>query len=344
MIPNVKNIFKDSFKTSTGEYLNNFTEKEIDLLFEHQLLKCFLPKSVNGLGLSIHDTLKVIEDASYVNGSLGWLIQIGNGGNYFLSNFEEKIGVNLFSSPKSVIAGSGTATSIAKKVKGGLLISGKWKYCSGSEYATLFTITFLIDKTNEQLSGIVKREDVNILHDWNTIGMKNTSTNSIELIDVFIPDEHLFSVTNKKAFLNDPLFNLPFLIFAQVFFINVTFGIFKRLIDETEKIVNKGKKNQATKNHLLKLEQLNNRANSILVNAKKEIAFKTDLLVGKSNISNEETAEIQKLIIFHAINLREKALKIFISHGIIATDKDNCINILFNDLLVVCQHKLLNDE
>ena len=122
MIPSVKDIFKDSFKNSNGEYSNELTQKEIDLLFEHKLFKCFLSEKVNGFGLTIPQTLSIIEDASYLNGSLGWLIQIGNGGNYFLSNFEEKTGISLFSKNNAVIAGSGTATSSAKLVEGGRAI------------------------------------------------------------------------------------------------------------------------------------------------------------------------------------------------------------------------------
>ncbi len=344
MIPSIKDIFKDSFKNSNGEYSNKLTQKEIDLLFEHKLFKCFLSEKVNGLGLTIPQTLSIIEDASYLNGSLGWLIQIGNGGNYFLTNFEEKKGLDLFSKKNAVIAGSGTATSNATLVDGGVIVSGKWKFCSGSEYATLFTVTFNMGDSEEIKSGIIPREHIKILEDWKTVGMKNTSTNSIEIENVFIPNDHIFNVYEKKSFLDEPVFNLPFIIYAQAFFISVAFGIFKRLIDETEKIIIDSKTlNYRQSERLLKMEKINSKGFTLLENGKKEISELINTLIEQPIIDSNTSKKIQKKFIFHANNLRSHALEMYVIQGIDAVYTENVINIFFNDLLVVTQHKLMNE-
>ncbi len=344
MIPSIKDIFKNSFKNSNGEYSNKLTQKEIDLLFEHKLFKCFLSEKVNGLGLTIPQTLSIIEEASCLNGSLGWLIQIGNGGNYFLTNFEEKTGLDLFSKKNVVIAGSGTATCNATLVDGGVIVSGKWKFCSGSEYATLFTVTFKIGDSEVIKSGIVPREKVKIIEDWKTIGMKNTSTNSIELENVFIPNEHIFSVSEKKSFLDEPVFNLPFIIYAQAFFISVAFGIFKRLIDETEKIIKDSHVfNNRQSDRLLKMGEINSKGFKLLENGKKEVSELINMLIEQPIINSNTSKQIQEKFIFHANNLRTHALEIYVIHGIDAVYTENVINLFFNDLLVVTQHKLMNE-
>jgi len=317
MIPSIKDIFRDSFKNSKGEYLNELKAKEINLLFEHKLFKCFLSERLNGLGLTIPQTLSIIEDASYINGSLGWLIQIGNGGNYFLTNFDEKAGIDLFSKKNAVIAGSGTATTSAKLVENGVIVSGKWKFCSGSEYATLFTITFKIGDSDETKSGIIPREQVKIIDDWKTIGMKNTSSNSIELENVFIPNEHIFSVFDKKSFLDETVFNLPFIIYAQAFFISVAFGIFKRLLDETEKTINETQTfNNRQSDRLLKMCKINSKGFIQLENGKKDISELINMLIEQPNIDVNISKQIQEKFIFHSNNLRTHALEIFVNHGI----------------------------
>jgi len=344
MTPSVKDIFKDSFKNSSGEYSNKLTQKEIDLLFEHKLFKCYLSEKVDGLGLTIPKTLSIIEDASYLNGSLGWLIQIGNGGNYFLTNFEEKIGIDLFFKKNTVIAGSGTATTNATLVDGGVIVSGKWKFCSGSEYATLFTVTFKMGDSEEIKSGIIPREQVKIIEDWKTIGMKNTSTNSIEIENVFIPNEHIFSVLDKKSFLDETVFNLPFIIYAQAFFISVAFGIFKRLLDETDKVINESNIfNDRQSARLLKMGQINSKGFILLENGKKEISELINTLIEQPNIDVKTSKQIQERFIFQANNLRTHALEMYVIQGIDAVYAENVINIFFNDLLVVTQHKLMNE-
>ena len=344
MIPSVKEIFKDSFKNSNGEYSNKLTQKEIDLLFEHKLFKCFLSEKVNGLGLTIPQTLSIIEDASYLNGSLGWLIQIGNGGNYFLTNFEEKIGIDLFSKKNAVIAGSGTATTNAILVEGGVIVSGKWKFCSGSEYATLFTVTFKMGDSEEIKSGIIPRDEVKIIEDWKTVGMKNTSTNSIEIENVFIPNEHIFSVYEKKSFLDETVFKLPFIIYAQAFFISVAFGIFKRLLDESENTMKESQTfNNRQSDRLIKMKNLNSKGLILLENAKKEISGLITDLINQPTINSNSSNQIQEKFIFHANNLRTQALEIFVIHGINAVYTESPINVFFNDLLAVTQHKLMNE-
>ena len=344
MVPSVKDIFKDSFKNSNSEYSNKLTQKEINLLFEHKLFKCFLSEKVNGLGLTIPQTLSIIEEASCLNGSLGWLIQIGNGGNYFLTNFEEKTGLDLFSKKNVVIAGSGTATCNATLVDGGVIVSGKWKFCSGSEYATLFTVTFKMGDSEVIKSGIIPREHIKILEDWKTFGMKNTSTNSIEIENVFIPNEHIFSVYEKKSFIDEPAFNLPFIIYAQAFFISVAFGIFKRLIDETEKTIKDSQTfNNRQSDRLLKMSKINSKGFKLLENGKKEVSELINMLIEQPIIDSKSSKQIQEKFIFHANNIRTHALEMYVIQGIDAVYTENVINIFFNDLLVVTQHKLMNE-
>jgi len=46
MFPNLQTIFQSSFQTESAEYSNSLTEKDIQLIFENKLFKCFLPESL----------------------------------------------------------------------------------------------------------------------------------------------------------------------------------------------------------------------------------------------------------------------------------------------------------
>jgi indole-3-acetate monooxygenase len=345
MIPNVLEIFSTSFVDSDGKYANTISDRDVQLLFDHKLFKCFLSKELNGLGLSIQETLQVIEKAAYVNGSLGWLVQIGNGGNYFASNFDSEVSIELFSKSDAVIAGSGAPITACKRVEGGVVVSGIWKFCSGSDFATLFTITFKDEHSDDVLSGIIDRSEVVIHKDWKTIGMKNTSTNSIEVHDVFIADKHLFSVGTQRSFSDEKVFNFPFIIYAQSFFIQVVFGIFKRLLDETDVIVKKSENLNSVSqiSRFKKLQALKDEGERLLKTAKSSCEEMVAFIDKSPEITPLEGVKFQECYIFNCNKIREHALIMYVQHGIDAIYEDNLINVLFNDILVVCQHKIMNE-
>ena len=83
MYPKLTQLLKAHFTHVDGSYKNEITPEVINTIFEHGLFKLFLPQALGGLGLGMIDTLALIREAAYLNGSLGWLIQIGNGGMYF---------------------------------------------------------------------------------------------------------------------------------------------------------------------------------------------------------------------------------------------------------------------
>lgn len=343
MKPDLFNIFRHSFRSADGRFQDLITEQEIDLLFEHKLFKCYLQKDLGGLGLNITQTLQVIEDAAYINGSLGWLVQIGNGGMYFVSNFEESIAKEIFSPANAVIAGSGTATVLAIRLEGGYRLTGSWKYCSGSAYASLFTVTFRTNDSDEIVSAMVPRKDVKVIEDWDTLGMRGTSTNSIEVSDIFIPDKYLFKMPEQKSFGNDPVFNLPFFIYAQAFFIHVVYGIFSRMIEESEKLVD-GKKEHWNLTNPARNEQVN----TLLTTARQLLSDSKQLtssLVEKSLLTIldvEEEKQIQEKFVRCALEIRSQTHALYTSMGMDVLYRSHPIAVCFADLITCTQHRLLN--
>ncbi len=317
---NVKQTFQNYFTHKDGTYKNEISSEVLDIIFEKKLFKSFLPKELNGLSYSIHDTLDLIKECSYVNGSLGWLIQIGNGGNYFASNFSKEQSIQLFSSDKAVIAGSGAVNGKVEKVNNGWIVNGKWKYCSGSDYATLFT--FCIEIQGETWAVIAPKEQVIIHNDWNTFGMKATSTNTIEIKNQIIKKGQLFKVDRQLSWEDYPIFNLPFLIYAQAFFLHNLYGMLERMGYECQS------------------DDLKRETEQLLASSIKE--HNTILeSVEKSPVMNEDTLNhFMKSYKKQAINIQKQALKLFSATGIHGVYENNISGIFFRDILTVCQHKL----
>jgi hypothetical protein len=340
MLPDLHAIFSNSFRTAEGDYSDLITDKEIELLFQHKLFKCFLPESLGGLALDLPATLRIIQDAAYINGSLGWLVQIGNGGMYFATNFDEKLAEKFLQPANAVISGSGTPTAKAVACEGGYMLSGSWKYCSGSAYATLFTVTFTTDDSDEILSAVVPRKEVKVINDWDTIGMRNTSTNTIQLENVFLSNDQLFKVSERKAYFNEPALSLPFILYAQAFFIHVVFGVFDRLLTEAEQML---PENTSTSERVKKCLELIQKGRISLETSKKTVdSIVLKILAPSASFTEEEELAFQQTFIEKAKEMRVLAAELYASMGIEVIYRNNPVAICYMDLVTVSQHKLLN--
>jgi alkylation response protein AidB-like acyl-CoA dehydrogenase len=217
----------------------------LQYIYEHKLFKLFLPEEVGGTMTELPEALRIFEQASWINGSFGWAVTIGSGGNYFYSCFPASMANDLFKRREAVIAGSGHPSGSARKVEGGYLLNGSWKYNSGSPYATIFTTTCTVDdpsKPGEQsvLAFVVQPEQVRIEEDWDAFGLRATASHTLIVSDAFVPEHLAFNVFNS-TFHEHPIYRYPFLPFAEASFAAVAIGIGMHFLAETKLLIDKYK-------------------------------------------------------------------------------------------------------
>ncbi|WP_274364549.1 acyl-CoA dehydrogenase [Paenibacillus thermotolerans] len=233
----VKTIRESSFEM---EKRGVMTDEALQFIYEHKLFKLLLPEQAGGRMVGLPDALRIFEAASWVNGSFGWAVTIGTGGNYFYSCFPETTALKLFRDRKAVVAGSGHPSGIARKADGGYVLNGSWKYNSGSPYATIFTATCTIEDPQGHMDGtvrafVLKPEQVTIVEDWDAFGLRATASHTYTAAEAFVPDELAFDVFNN-TFYDHPVYRFPFLPFAESSFAAVAAGIGKHFLEEAAEL------------------------------------------------------------------------------------------------------------
>lgn len=340
---NVKEAFREDFTDENGGYKDVIGLNTIEKVYELGLFKCFLPSEFNGLELDANRTFQVIRDAAYLNGSFGWLIQIGNGGNYFASCFELETSKKWFHPKDSVIAGSGAPAGIAVQVNGGYLLNGTWPHNSGSEYATLFTISFTDPETGLKRAAILERKEVEILSDWKTIGLRQTSTHSIRLKDVFIHKEQVFNIEEQFCLQELSILKIPFVLYAQLFFLQVAFGIVERILEESEKVLFE-KRNSWNSIYPGKIDRIEYKLSQLrkeLVDSIVLSGFIAETWSGsEQNQSSLQQYHREKLVGISK-KIRTMVHELYSELGIAVINEDHPISIFYRDLLVTTQHYLL---
>ncbi|WP_373231883.1 acyl-CoA dehydrogenase [Cohnella sp.] len=211
------------------------TPQILAYMYEAKLFKLFVPKDLEGLMLPLPEALRVFERAAWIDGSFGWLVTIGSGGGFFSATLPPEVSPLLFGHAKAVVAGSGHPNGIARRVEGGYEVSGQWKYCSGSTYASLFTANGRIEgepgTEPEIRSFAFLPEQVTVIPDWNSFGLKATESHSISVKKAFVPTERTFNIMSVPHY-DDPIFRYPFLPFAQTSFTAVCLGICRHFLEE----------------------------------------------------------------------------------------------------------------
>jgi alkylation response protein AidB-like acyl-CoA dehydrogenase len=333
------------YREEDGVYCDGFPAEALRIIREHRLFKLFLPELLGGAGCTLIETLEVIQRCAFINGSLGWLVQIGNGGNFFAAFINEKTARELFSPADAVLAGSGALTGTATPAQGGYVVSGRWKYASGSTYASFFTFSAKVAGSEEHILGVLMPEQVNVIEDWKTTGMRFTSTNTFTATDQFVPLERVFGLTERQ-WLNDiPVFRFPFFPFAQSFFLSIQYGLLKRICAEAITMAHANAGRWAN--------QYPARATAILAGAAQAQqqlkTFEQELISLVHVVEQARTIQEPLLEEFDSCAKRQSseimrtAYAVFALLGMDVLFETHPANIAYRDMIVCAQHSLLNN-
>lgn len=310
----------------------------IKIAHEHKLFKLFLPHHLGGLGMKFSDTLPILQSCAYINGSMGWLIQIGNGGNVFAAYLNKKVTQQLFTPQHAVLAGSGSINGTAVKTRGGYLVSGKWQYCSGADYATFFTVNCKIENTDDVLSVVLLPHQIHIEQDWNSWGLVHTCTHTIVADNVFVEEIFTFNLSVIKNKLLGEVFGLPFLAFAQLYFMQTVYGIYARLLDELNQII-------SVKKEAPRWTSLGQHIEKLIQQLEVFSAITNTYARQLESMEQDESLinAIDECCKQQVNTIRNHAQNLLVNTGMVMLQKNEPAACCYLDLMAAMQHGLLNN-
>ena len=210
---------------SKAENQGCLTTEMLDLIYQEKWFKLFVPKELGGLGLDLIEGLKIEEKLARQDGSLGWTVTLCAGAAWFVGFLDQELAKEVFADPKVCLAGSGFVGGKADLIGEEYLISGQWTYASGALHASHFTANCeilengkpLLDKKGNPVvkAFILKREEVQILDGWSYMGMIATGSHAFKAENIKVPFNRCFEILPSKVKLKSPIYQYPFLQFAE---------------------------------------------------------------------------------------------------------------------------------
>lgn len=163
-------------------------------LAEAGLFRLWLPAAMGGPELSPIEFMRVIEAASAIDGSIGWLVANGGGMSRVAGYLPETVGRDWFAEPGAFVVSATGAVGSAQPVDGGYRVTGRWPFGSGASHATRFMgLAAVKDSSNSSQSPICcyfARKHVTIHDTWQVSGLRGTASCDFEVNDVFVPADH----------------------------------------------------------------------------------------------------------------------------------------------------------
>jgi alkylation response protein AidB-like acyl-CoA dehydrogenase len=216
-----------------AEKLKQLHPLQLKLILEQKWFQLFVPKIYGGLELSLPEALRLEEALAWTDGSVGWTVTLCGGAGWFIGFLEQEIILDVFNGPGVCIAGSGKAAGTAKRVGDGYEITGYWDHATGANYATAFTANCIVEAEGEQVIQpfLFLRDEVTIHQNWNSMGMIATGSHSFEVSRLRVKNNRGFHIGGEYAKLPHPVYQYPFLAFAETTLAVNMSGMAMRFLD-----------------------------------------------------------------------------------------------------------------
>ncbi len=347
-----KIIQKIRSEANKAEQSKQLTSDQLQLIYQQQWLRLFIPKRYDGLEMALPEALQILEALAYAEGNVGWVVNLCAGANLFSAYIQPSLSERIFTDPKACIAGSGALSGIAKQEKGGFEVSGNWKYGSGSNIATAFTANCRL-KTNglsdapEFYSFIFFPEEVHVKDTWRSYGLQANASHDFEIAHAHVPEERIFNLLKPSPYEKGPLYRFPFMQFAELTTCLQLTGMACHFLDEVIALLahKKGMQGEALKdNH--KVQDTVAQAEAQLESARAWIYSLVqkawEYCEGGQTIPEELLRKISLSTKHAAQAARESAEMLYPLAGMTVLNPETALNRCWRDLHTASQHVLLS--
>jgi alkylation response protein AidB-like acyl-CoA dehydrogenase len=202
------------------------------------LLRAGAPLEVEGLELAPGTALRCAEEVARGDASAGWCVSIAITSSLLAAYLPGESRDELFGGGQEVAAGVWAPRGKGRPVDKGVVVSGRWAFCSGIAHCDLLFAGCMIERDarsagERPMPSVVAlpKEDLEILDTWHTLGLRGTGSNDAVADGVLVPWARVFSLFDGPV-LDRPLYRFPIFGFFALSIAAAALGNARAAIDE----------------------------------------------------------------------------------------------------------------
>lgn len=209
------------------------------------VMKMWVPAVHGGGEASVQSVIDAIEAAAYHEASTAWSIMIANTTAWTAGHLPTEHAAAIFGPSGALVGGFAMPAGEAVAVPGGLRVSGRWPWGSGTSHCTTIGGGIRIvdergrpgelpDGTRAAFA-FFDPADVEILDTWLAGGLRGTASNDYVVSDVFVPAGRwvdLPTIRDHAPVVDATLYRFPFYGAFACAVAAVLAGLGRRAVDE----------------------------------------------------------------------------------------------------------------
>jgi len=167
------------------------------------ILRILQPKRFGGMQGRFSLFSRIVEELTYGCASSAWVYAVLAEHQWIIAQYPEQAQVDVWGdNPEAVASSSLAPRAAAKPVAGGWRLSGRYSFSSGCDYAQWAILGAFLGQAGDPRCIaylLVPLAEVEIVDDWQVLGLAGTGSKSLVLDDVFVPEHRSVMVSDLFA-------------------------------------------------------------------------------------------------------------------------------------------------
>jgi indole-3-acetate monooxygenase len=178
----------------------------VSALRDSGLLRGGAPLEVAGLELAPGVALRSAEEVARGDTSAGWCVSIAITSSLLVAYLPPVARDELFGDGRGVAAGVWAPHGKARPAPGGVVVSGRWAFCSGITHADVLFAGCVLEDRPAIVA--LPTAELQVLDTWHTLGLRGTGSHDAVADELFVPDSRVISIFDGPV-IDRPLYRFP---------------------------------------------------------------------------------------------------------------------------------------
>src|ERR1700757_131814 len=178
----------------------------VGALRDSGLLRAGAPTEVEALELPAGTAPRGAEAVARGDASAGWCVSIAITSSLLVAYLPPVSRNELFGDGRGVAAGVWAPQGKARRAPGGVVVSGRWAFCSGVTHADVMFAGCVLE--DRPVVVALPTEQLQILDTWHTLGLRGTGSHDTVADEVFVANERVLSIFDGPVIAR-PLYRFP---------------------------------------------------------------------------------------------------------------------------------------
>lgn len=210
--------------------LSHVPRDVIDLFKRAHLYRAATPRRFGGTPMPPAQFLRMIQRIAEADGSAGWVASFGSANVYLAALPLETQAILYASGPDQAFAGGLFPVQPATVTPDGYRVNGRWRFASGCKGADWLGVGIGGAPGTKPRMAILPPSHVEIVENWDVVGMQGTGSHDLCVRDRFVPEEWTF-VRGGQTQVDEPLYRYPTIAYAAQVLAVVNLGLARAALD-----------------------------------------------------------------------------------------------------------------